>query len=195
MPYDRETMSEAEQIAAIRLTWGEKPAEALIPLFRKAYPERKIIDLLRLDFIFRAPEIPYIAERSKLNNSTWSYLFNMAQPIDGGNTPWHCSDIPYVFHNIDLVEYPHGPMAEAGLAERIQEEAFRSVMAFAANGNPDNETIPAWPACSADRENVLILDGKTRVLQNHDHEIMQVYAEYAEEITRKMFAAAGQIQH
>ena len=86
-------------------------------------------------------------------------------------------------------------MAEAGLAERIQEETFRSVMAFAANGNPDNETIPAWPACSADRENVLILDGKTRVLQNHDHEIMQVYAEYAEEITRKMFAAAGQIQH
>ena len=195
MPYDREAMSEAEQIAAIRLTWGEKPADALIPLFRKAYPERKIIDLLRLDFIFRAPEIPYIAERSKLNNTTWSYLFNMDQPIDGGNTPWHCSDIPYVFHNIDLVEYPHGPMAEAGLAERIQEEAFRSVMAFAATGNPDNETIPAWPACSADRENVLILDGKTRVLQNHDHEIMQVYAEYAEEITRKMFAAAGQIQH
>ena len=195
MPWDREKMTEAEQIEMIRQAWGSEPAETLIPLFREAYPERQVIDLLRLDFIFRVPEIAYIAERSKLNRNTWSYLFNMDQPIDGGNTPWHCCDIPYVFHNIDLVEYPHGPAEEEGLAERVQEEAFRAVMAFAASGDPSCCGIPDWPACEPGKENVLLLDRKTRVLTNHDHELMRAQQQYAAEIERKMTETAGQIQH
>ena len=195
IPWDREKLSEKEQAGLIRKAWGDEPAEALIPLFRKAYPERQVIDLLRLDVIFRAPETEYIAERSRLNRSTWSYLFNMDQPIDGGNTPWHCCDIPYVFHNIDLVEYPHGPEAEEGLAERIQEKAFRAVMAFASTGDPACREIPDWPACEPGKENTLVLDRQTRVLVNHDHELMKTLEKYAEEIRRRMFESAGQIQH
>ena len=194
-PFDRAGLSESAQEALLRQAWGDAPADALLPLFRAAYPERPLIDLLRLDFVFRAPEIEYIARRSALNSCTWSYLFNMDQPIDGGNTPWHCSDIPYVFHNIDLVEYPHGPAETAGLAERIQEEAFRSVLAFASAGSPRNEAIPDWPACRPGKESVLILDQHTRVRENFDHELMAAWPRFAEEITRKMFALAGQIQH
>ena len=193
IPWNRE-MSETEQEELVRSTWGKDIAEKLIPLFRKAYPERKTADLLRADCIFRGPEISYIAERSRLNGCTWSYLFNMDQPIDGGNTPWHCCDIPYVFHNIGLVEYPWGPGAEK-LAEKIQEEAFRSVMAFARTGNPDNGAIPHWPACSEGRESVLVLDGNTRVLVNYDHELVRGLESCAKEITRRMSESSGQIQH
>ena len=194
IPWDRANLSEPEQEEVVRKAWGKTAAEKLIPLFRKAYSERKTADLLRTDYIFRAPEIPYIAERSRLNSRTWSYLFNMDQPIDGGNTPWHCCDIPYVFHNIDLVEHPWGPGTE-GLAEKIQEEAFRSVMAFARTGNPDNSTIPHWPACREEKEYVLVLDGHTRVLENHDHELIRGLESFAEEITRRMSESSGQIQH
>ncbi len=194
MPWDREHMTEEEQIRLIEKTWGEGPAGSLIPLFREAYPERKVVDLLRLDAIFRLPEIDYIAERSKLNSSTWSYLFNMDQPIDGGNTPWHCSDIPYVFHNIDLVEYPHG-LQDDGPAQRIQEEVFQSVMAFAKSGNPDNGFIPSWAPCEPGAEQVLIVDDHTRVLTNYDHELIRGWDSCREELTRKMFESAGEIQH
>ena len=194
-PAGRDSMTDEAQVRYIRESWGEDPAEALIPLFRQAYPDRKVIDLTKVDFIFRIPEIQYIAERSKLNPATWSYLFNMDQPIDGGNTPWHCSDIPYVFRNIDLVEYPHGPGAEEGLAERVQEQAFQSVIAFARSGDPNNPAIPAWPACQEGKEKVLLLDGNPRTLENHDHELMRILEKYAPEITRKMFEKAGQIQH
>ena len=195
MPWDRDSLTEEEQAGIIRRTWGDGPAEALMPLFRQAYPERKLIDLLRLDFIFRIPEIRYIRERSRLNRCTWSYLFNMDQPIDGGNTPWHCCDIPYVFHNIDLVEYPHGPGTEEGLAQRIQEEAYGCTAAFAATGSPVCAAVPEWPACEPGKETVLILDGHTRTEANHDHALMEKLEEYAQEIARKMFEAAGQIQH
>ena len=194
MPWNREALSEAEQMDLIRKAWGDKPADALVPLFRQAYPERKIIDLLRLDFIFRLPEIQYIAERSRLNKATWSYLFNMDQPIDGGNTPWHCSDIPYVFHNTALVEYPHGP-AEEGLAEHLEEEIFSSVMAFAASGNPSCPALPAWLPCEEGKERTMVFDRNSRLLENFDHRLMQAYPAFAEQITKKMFESAGQIQH
>lgn len=194
MPWSRDSLTEAEQVRLIRDVWGEEPADAMIPLFRQAYPERKIIDLLRLDFIFRLPEIRYISDRSKLNNCTWSYLFNMDQPIDGGNTPWHCCDIPYVFHNIDLVEYPHGP-AEEGLAKRLEEEAFRSVIAFASSGSPSNPAVPDWLPCAPGKERIMVFDGNTRLLDNYDHALMNAYSSFAEQINRKMFESAGQIQH
>ena len=194
IPWSRDSLTEAEQVRLIRDAWGKGPADAMIPLFRQAYPERKVIDLLRLDFVFRLPEIRYIADRSSLNNCTWSYLFNMDQPIDGGNTPWHCCDIPYVFHNIDLVEYPHGP-AEEGLAKRLEEEAFRSVIAFASSGNPSNPAVPGWLPCAPGKERVMVFDGNTRLLENHDHALMNAYTSFAEQINRKMFESAGQIQH
>ena len=194
MTWNRDSLTEEEQLRIIRETWGSEPADALVPLFRRAYPDRKVIDLLRLDFIFRAPEVRYIADRSRLNACTWSYLFNMDQPIDGGNTPWHCCDIPYVFHNTDLVEYPHGPAGE-GLAARVEEETFRAVIAFAANGNPSHPAIPAWPACEEGKERVMVFDRNTRVLENHDHGLMEAYQAYAGQILRRMFESAGQIQH
>ena len=194
VPWPRETMPDEEQEALVRKAWGKEAADEVLPLFRAAYPERKPADLLRLDTVFRAPEIPYIAERSKLNRATWSYLFNMDQPIDGGNTPWHCCDIPYVFHNIDLVEYPHGPGKE-GLAEKIQEQAFCAVMAFAAAGDPSGPAVPAWPACEPGKERTLVLDENTRVLENHDHALMAACAKHAETIARHLAESRAQVQH
>ena len=194
-PWDKTKLSDEEQIGIIQRAWGQEAAEALIPLFREAYPERKMIDLMRLDYIFRMPEIRYIAERSRLNGATWSYLFNMDQPIDGENTPWHCSDIPYVFRNIDLVEYPHGEEAEEGLAERVQEEAFRAVIAFAAAGNPNHGGIPEWKPCEPGKERILILDSATRVKENYDHRLMDTMGKYIETIERKARELRGAIQH
>ncbi len=195
VPGEYANLKETDQTELIRKTWGKEKADALIPLFRKAYPDRRVMDLLRLDFIFRIPEIQYIAKRCTLNDRTWSYLFNLDQPIDGGNTPWHCSDIPYVFHNLDLVEYPHGPSEDPEAPARVQEEMFRSVLAFARSGSPANEYIPDWAPCENGRESVLILDRATRVAVNPDHELMGACAPFAEEMMKAMFSPKANIQH
>ena len=187
-PYDRLRMSEAEQKELLCSVIGKDGAEELIPLFRKAYPERCLIDLLQLDFIFRKPEMEYIAKRSGLNRCTWSYLFNMDQPIHGGNTPWHCCDVPYVFRNIDLVEYPNGPQKDPGLSRKVQDQIFESVIAFARTGDPNNGQIPAWSACGEGSEPTLVIDEETRVLENYDHALIQAAARIMEPVLQKMMA-------
>ena len=60
-------MTPAQQEKIVRETLGGEGVDVLVPLFKKAYPERDILDLLRLDFVFRGLEIDYIAKRSALN--------------------------------------------------------------------------------------------------------------------------------
>ena len=195
-PYDPAAMTDAEQEKAVRGLVGDEGADVLIPLFRKAYPNRKLIDLLRLDFIFRGPEIGYIASRAALNDCTYSYLFDLNQPLNGSTTPWHCSDIPYVFHNIDLVEHTHRPDGNNAVAERVQEQVFAAVMAFARSGNPANDLLPAWPACRPDCEPVMVIGETCEIRENHDHELMPAVLRYlAPAVTKKMAEKDANIQH
>ena len=194
--YDKATLSQAQQEETIRQTMGDEGADVLIPLFRKAYPERDIIDLLRLDFVFRGPEIDYIAKRSALNESTFSYLFNLDQPINGGTSPWHCSDIPYVFQNIDLVEDAHRPDGDNSTAERVQEQIFSSVMSFARAGNPANPALPTWQPSRPGQEATLLIGETCDLRENFDHALIPAYIQYmAPVIARKMAQGDANIQH
>lgn len=195
-PYDRAAMPASQQEAAVREFIGAEGADALIPLFRQAYPERDIIDLTRLDFVFRGPGIGYIAKRSALNNCTYSYLFNLDQPMNGGTPPWHCSDIPYVFHNIDLVEHTHRPDGDNRVAERVQKQVFGSVMAFARTGSPENDLLPFWQPCRPGCEATMVLGETCDVRENHDHDLIPAVLKYlAPAVARRMAQESANIQH
>ena len=195
-PYDRDAMAPEEQETVVREFLGDGGADVLLPLFRKAYPERSILDLMRLDYIFRAPEIRYLSDRSALNGSTYSYLFDLDQPIFGGTTPWHCCDIPYVFRNISLVEHPHRPDGDDTVPGRVQAQVFESVLAFARTGDPANALLPDWRPCAPDREETMVIGETCRVLENYDHELISAAERYlAPAIERQNERERGNVQH
>lgn len=165
--YDRNRMSLEEQTAVLEKLFGKEAADRVIPLFREAYPKRPPIDMLRSDFFFRPGIIPYVRKRSEINPNTWVYLFDHDMPIFGGQVPWHCVDIPYVFHNTQVV-----PTMREEITETLQEQLFQSVIAFAKTGNPNNAAIPEWPACRPDCERVMVFDNETHVVTNFDHALI-----------------------
>lgn len=190
--YDRLKMSAEEGKEIIRKVLGEEGADLLLPLYEKAYPERHPLDLLALDFIFRLPGLKYIAKRSELNQCTWSYLFNLDLPIDGGRTPGHCSDVPYVFHNTEIVPSTY----REGIREKLETQIFETVMAFARTGNPNNDTIPDWPASSPGKEYTMIFDTDTKVRLNHDVKLIPLFAKYMGPIfTQHMKKIMEGVQH
>ncbi len=191
-PFDKHAMPEDEQRTLIENYLGKKDTETLEKLFRAAYPERPLMDLLRVDTLFRTPTIPYLKIRSALNSCTYSYLFNMDQPMYGGLCPWHCADIPYVFHNIDLVDYPNA----SEYAPDMQEAVFQAVMNFARTGNPATPLLPEWPACTPEEEHTMVLDEHSRCLTNFDHELIpeadRIIAPVLQRILKEL---SGQTQH
>jgi para-nitrobenzyl esterase len=79
---------------------------------------------------------------------------------------------------------------ESGVTERIENQIFQSVMAFARNGDPSNGYIPEWPACTPETENTMVIGkNSAQVRPDFDIELIRAVLKYAPK------AAFGNIQH
>ena len=163
---------------------GLSAAETLRKQFRTAYPHRPEEDLLLADTSFRAPTIKYVRERAKAGGKVYSYLFDQDFPLMGKSTPWHCADIPFVFHNTELV-----PVCAFEGAKRLEAEIFGAVMQFARTG------APGWAASTEDVEQTMLFGPQSRLVQNHDHALIEALAPFTDLRMKKATRAGGQIQH
>ena len=94
-------------------------------------------------------------------------------PLQHGKIAWHCSDIPFVFNNIKRV-----PSANVeGVSDKLQEQIFASVMAFARTGDPNNEKIPHWDASKPADEATLVFDRECECRHNFDHKLVTMLRE------------------
>lgn len=175
---------------AVKKLLGEEAAGQLLPLFKKAYPERKPAEVTMLDFIFRLPTQEYIKTRSGLNSCTYSYLFDLDMPVGEGRAPWHCADIPFVFHNTELV-----PVTQQGeVTKKAEEEIFGCVIAFAQNGDPNHSKVPHWTASDPMTERTMVFGKKTAVKENFDRELVPLAAKYMGPVFAREFRTET-VQH
>ncbi|MEG0911822.1 MAG: carboxylesterase family protein, partial [Ruthenibacterium sp.] len=153
-PFNKQTISVAAADAILTQKFGAH-TEALKAEFAKAYPDKNPIDLLALDVIFRTPTKQFIAAKAQHQDApTYSYLFSFDFPYQYGKPAWHCSDIPFVFHNTCEVPIANVP----GVTDKLEEQIFACVMSFARTGSPEHDEIPAWPPCKAGEEATMRFD-------------------------------------
>lgn len=169
-------MTKEQQMAMVEKKYGKEGAAKIADLFKKAYPGKCLTDACVVDTIFRAPTIDFIAKKSVHTEApTYSYMFTYEFPLDSGKVAWHCAEIPFAFHNAELVPIYNTP----GVTEILQERIFGAWMNFARYGNPANSALPAWPACEVGKENTMIFDTECEIRVNHDHELVALCQELA----------------
>ncbi len=165
-------MAEEEILPLLDKKYGELSKD-LVPLFKAAYPDKSLGDLLFVDSLFRIPTVDYIKKRSKHQDApVYSYLFAYEFPLEGGKPAWHCSEIPFVFHNTDKVAVCNIP----GVSDRVEERMSSAWIAFARYGNPNGSSLPLWPASTPGDEATMIFDRQCEVYHNYDHKLMEVLA-------------------
>ena len=168
----KHTMDKKETMAFLERKYHDG-AEALAEEFEKAYPDKPLADLWSLDDRFRIPTMQFIAKKSECPEApTYSYLFSFEFPFDGGKAAWHCSEIPFVFHNIDRVPICNVP----GVTDRLQEKLCSVWVNFARYGSPQIPSLPNWPSCTAGSEETMIFDVHCEVRHNFDHRLMELMA-------------------
>ncbi len=190
-PYQKKKMTRDEQISWLKKDIGEETVKTLLPLFEAAYPERDVVDLDQLDCIFRYPTMKYIEMRAQLKAQVWSYLFNMDSVLDNGTVPWHCSDVPYVFHNCQYV-----PTQVRAGSDRLEDEISGAFASFARSGDFRSSSLPEWKSCTPGHEYTMILDEHPRVRENFDHELIQKDNDLVlQHLMTRLLENAGMIQH
>ena len=99
----------------------------------------------------------------------WDYLFDLDGPMYGGQLPPHCADIPFVFHNTELVPSTQ----EEGVTLRVEKQIFETVMAFVHTGNPNNPQIPSWAPDTAEHTHTLVIGKTASVQTDFDKELIK----------------------
>ena len=155
--------------------FGDKKEE-IIEEFKKAYPGKNIADVLALDKMFRLPSKRLIESFAEAGGTVYSYLFALEFPYKYGKTAYHCADIPFVFHNTELV-----PVANIeGVSDRLEKQMFKAIIQFARIGNPNHNGIPEWKSCTKGKEKIMIFDEACEVRTNHDHRLLDLHKDYFE---------------
>lgn len=145
-------------------------------LFAKAYPGKNMVYAADIDVVFRPASIKYIKAKVKQSpEPVYSYLFAPIFDIYGGVAAWHCSDLPFVFHNAQCI-----PVCQIeGVTQRLENEMFSSFISFAKTGNPNCSAIPEVKPCEEDKVYTIVFDEKTRVEENFDEELVMCAKESA----------------
>lgn len=169
LPYDKKSMTREQGIELLKESIGEASVKKVLPLFEQAFPHRNPIDLTCYDVIFRGPSAEYIRKRAKDGSRVYAYLFDMDFPLESGKPAWHCSDIPFVFHNTHLTPYANIP----GVTERLEQQMSGSLLSFARTGNPNHPKIPSWNESTADTEYIMVFGENTVQRTNLDVELQK----------------------
>lgn len=165
--YDKTRLSEEETDALLRQAYGER-AKEVAECFRRTYPGKAVTDVLSLDRVMRQPS-KRLAKLHAEGGKSGTYLYNFVLefPFQHGKAAWHCSDIPFFFHNTDKVEI----CAIPGVRERLEQQMCDAWLSFARTGTPVCKNLPKWESVTPDREPTMVFDRVCEVRENYDDEL------------------------
>ena len=88
--------------------------------------------------MFLPSTLEYVKKKAgEASAPVYNYLFAKVFDIDGGRAAWHCSDIPYFFHNGESI--PVCQQANSEMLDQVMSSAFVN---FARTGDPNCEGLP-----------------------------------------------------
>ena len=188
--FDKTTLTEAEMEAIVGKVYGEHTKD-ILATFAQAYPSKNPTDLLNIDRVMRQPSKRLAAMHAEGQNAgTYLYNFTLEFPMMH-KIAWHCSDIPFFFHNTDKVEV----CAIPGVTEKLEQQMFGAFMCFAKTGVPAQQDLPVWEPVTAEKEPTMIFDTECQVLYNYDDKLLKQIDSILPPFNLMELLAAQNVQH
>lgn len=177
---------EAETLSMLRERYGQQ-TDAVVASYRETFAGKSLRHLPAVDTMFRPATSAYIARRAQTCQApTYSYLFAFDFPLEDGKPAWHCSDIPFVFHNTERCAVCNVP----GVSDRLEEQVFRACMSFAHYGDPNHPGIPHWEPSKPGDECTMLFDRVCEARHNFDHKFQTLMQELGQN-----HGPSGKVEH
>ncbi len=156
----------------LKVRFGDD-ADAALAEFKKIFPNKIDADLFFYTNRTRVTPAT-LARMASSNAPVYNYMFSYEAPVNGGVSAFHCVDLIYLFHNVDIpiVKIATGGMPEAYNLQDVMAKAFVS---FATTGNPSQEGLE-WPAWSPEGMETMVFDADSAVVKYDDAALLKLMA-------------------
>lgn len=173
LPENSASLTEKEVMALLKELYG-KHTKTMCELFTQAYPDHPLCDLLCLDSNFNYPNVLSLDAKAEQSSApTYSYMFTYDFPFYDGSPAWHCSEIPFVYHNIDQIPVCSEPV----VARRLEQQMCTAWTNFAKYGDPSCAMLPQWKPYRKGDEVTMIFDRTCRTAVNHARALLKLHAQ------------------
>ncbi len=146
--------------------FGDKK-DAVVAEFRHTYPRKKIQDVLYYAGASRGGSKSLLARKlEKGKTPVYNYVYAWEYPINGGITAFHCSELAFCFHALNVPQIKTatggGPVAMA-----LQDKVAGAWVRFAKTGNPSAPGLE-WRPYTVDNPQAMVFDtvSESRPLQD-----------------------------
>ncbi len=157
--------------AGFRGGFGDNAGE-IYDAYAKAFPDAKPVELMIMIGSNRKGVIN--TANAKIEQEAPVYLawFGWEPPLfDNRKRASHCSDICFWFYNTDLMlTHTGGGKRPRALSEKMSDALLR----FMATGNPNTQSMPEWPAYTAENGETMILNDECVVKNDPDREAREI---------------------
>jgi para-nitrobenzyl esterase len=142
-----------EQLTA---AFGDKKRD-VVAQFKQAFPQKRIQDVLYYAGASR-PGVKSLLMRKleKTRTPVYNYLFAWEYPINGGVTSFHCSELAFCFHALNV---PQIKTATGGgaVAMALQDKVADAWVNFARTGNPSQPGLE-WKPFTKESPQAMVFD-------------------------------------
>ena len=153
----------------LREKYGVKAGE-VVAEFRKAYPQKDIIDAFLIDDVFRKPTLDFLDLRSSVAEApVYSYMFAYNFNLFGGFPAWHNSELSLMFGSYEAL-----PPLHDDEVEKLSETMIATWSQFALTGNPNNKRLPDWEPYREGNEYTMVLDRTCEIRKDFDRRLMEL---------------------
>lgn len=172
--FSKAYMTEESMRQSIETKYGEA-TDAVLEIFRAAYPGHDDVDILSLDAgSFESLQMldPFAAQsEAPVYRGVFAYEF----PIFGGILAPHTGgDLPFLFNNLDKI--PQMVAGDEETAQQLADTVSKALGNFARTGNPSQDGLE-WPAYTTEEGAAMIFDAQSEVRYHHDAELIPIIEE------------------
>lgn len=189
MVVDKHKVSAKEELELLAKVYGDNAKDVLTE-YKKAYPDKCGLDLLNIDRCMRQPSKDLAKLHAKGGGKNFLYMFTLEFPYNHGKIAWHCSDLPFIFHNTDKVE-----VCSMEGSEKLEKQIAGAFLSFAKCGDPNNDLLPKWENVTEDKEPTMIYDKTCEVRFNYDDALYNKIDSILPPFNLHEMMATADIQH
>ena len=120
------------------------------------------------DTMFLPGTLEYVKKKAREASApVYNYLFTKVFDIDGGRAAWHCSDIPYFFHNGEII--PVCQQENGDMLDAVMSGAFVN---FAHTGDPNCDGLPSGTSARRAKLITMVFDDVCEAKVNLHDELL-----------------------